>query len=146
MDGPLWRLDRTGNGRYLPASGAATRVTTRPYAPDMAPRLLRLLVPSPDGRRLLARPNGLAGWALPAVPAGPEGWSDEVAASAGRVVGAPVRPVREVVDGAGEVEALDRIPAAGVTWIGLDEAGRLGADAGAVRRWAELGGGRGPQG
>ncbi|MFP5322440.1 MAG: hypothetical protein ACLGIC_11425 [Acidimicrobiia bacterium] len=107
----------------------------------MARRLVRLLVPSPDGRRVLARPNGLAGWALPAVPVDGPPWSDEALAAAARIVGAAVRPVREVVGDAWEVEALDRVPAVGVTWIGLEEAGRLGADAEALRRWAATDGG-----
>jgi len=38
-----------------------------------------------------------------------------------------------------------RIPAAGVTWIGVDEAGRLGADAGILRRWADHGEGSVPR-
>jgi len=112
----------------------------------MAPRLLRLLLPSPDRRRVLARPNGLAGWALPAVPAGSGGWSDDVAGAAGRVLGAAVRPVGEVADGVWEVEATERVPAVGVTWIGVDEAARFGADAAVVRRWAALGEGRAPCG
>jgi len=106
------------------------------YAAPVAPRLVRLVVPSADRRRVLARPNGLAGWTLPVVPAGGDGWSAAVLDAAARVVGAPVRPVRELEPGAWEVEALGRVPAAGTTWIGPEEAGRLGADAGVVRRWA----------
>ncbi|HEX4903242.1 MAG TPA: hypothetical protein VFV42_10570, partial [Acidimicrobiales bacterium] len=71
----------------------------------MASRVLRLLVPSPDGTRVLARPNGLAGWALPVIPAA-DGWTDELEAGAGRVVGAPVRAVRELEPGVWEVEPL----------------------------------------
>jgi hypothetical protein len=106
------------------------------YAPGVARRLVRLVVPSPDGRRVLARPNGLAGWTLPVVAVEGAGWSEVALEAAGRVVGAPVRPVREVVDGAWEVAALDRVPATGVTWIGVDEAGRLGADRDVLVRWA----------
>lgn len=106
----------------------------------MARALLRLVVPAPDRSRVLARPNGLAGWTLPVVPR-PEGatevWSEEVLAAAERVVGAPVRPVREVVAGAWEVEALGRIPRTGTAWIAADEAGRLGADAAVLVRWAD---------
>jgi len=112
----------------------------------MAVRVLRLLVPSADRTRVLARPNGLAGWALPAVPAVAQGWTAEAAAAAARVVGAPVRPVHAVVPGVWEVEVLGRVPAVGVTWIGLDEVARFGADAGAVRRWADGGEVPAPQG
>lgn len=106
----------------------------------MARALLRLLVPAPDRTRVLARPNGLSGWVLPVVPAPPgvePVWSDDVLAAAERAVGAPVRPVREVLPGTWEVEALGRIPRAGTAWIAADEAGRLGADAAALVRWAE---------
>lgn len=106
----------------------------------MARTLLRLVVPTPDRSRVLARPNGLAGWALPVVPA-PDGsepvWSDEVLAAAERVVGAPIQPVCEVVPGAWEVEALGRIPRTGTAWIAPGEAGRLGADAAVLVRWAD---------
>jgi hypothetical protein len=117
----------------------------------VTPRLLHLIVPSPDRRRVLARPSGLAGWALPAVPIGEDlaagdGWSDTLRDAAARVVGSPVRPVREVTAAAWEVEATGRVPAVGVTWVGLDEAGRLGADAEAVRRWAALDEGDAPRG
>jgi len=102
----------------------------------VAAALVRLVVPSPDRRRVLARPNGLAGWALPVVPLGDDGWSPAATDAAARVVGAPVRPVRELEGGAWEVEPLGRVPAVGVAWIGADEAGRLGADAGVLLRWA----------
>ena len=45
---------------------------------------------------------------------------------------------RPVAPAAWEVEALERIPAVGVTWIGVDEAARLGADARVVLGWAAL--------
>ena len=89
---------------------------------------------------MLARPNGLAGWTLPVVPvptAGALEWSDDLLAAVERVVGAPGRPVREVAPGAWEVEALGRIPSTGTTWIGVDEAARLGADAALLIRWAD---------
>lgn len=89
---------------------------------------------------MLARPNGLAGWTLPVVPVPRDGdvdWTDEVLGAAGRIVGAPIRPVREVTPGAWEVEALGRIPRAGAAWIAPDEAGRLGADAAVLVRWAD---------
>ncbi|HEX4901801.1 MAG TPA: hypothetical protein VFV42_03265, partial [Acidimicrobiales bacterium] len=86
-----------------------------------------------------------AGWALPVIPAA-DGWTDELEAGAGRVVGAPVRAVRELEPGVWEVEPLGRVPAVGVTWVGLDEVGRLGVDAPAVRRWAALGEDRSPDG
>jgi hypothetical protein len=98
--------------------------------------VVRLLVPSPDGRRVLARPNGLAGWALPAVPVSDHLWTEEDLAAAARIVGAAVRPVREVVEGTWEVEALGRVPATRITWISPDESPRLGPDAAAVLRWA----------
>lgn len=89
---------------------------------------------------MLARPHGLAGWTLPVVPV-PDGtdgdWSDEVLAAAERAVGAPVRPVREVAPGAWEVEPLGRIPRTGTAWIAPGEAGRLGADAALLVRWAD---------
>ncbi|MDZ7674308.1 MAG: hypothetical protein U5K30_04475 [Acidimicrobiales bacterium] len=98
---------------------------------------LRLVVPSPDGTRLLARPNGLAGWALPtmAVDVPFEGWSDELVARAGRAIGTPVRPLRRVDEDVWAVEPADRIRAAGNTWIGAAEVERLGADADAARAW-----------
>ena len=109
------------------------------YAPVVPRRLLRLLVPTPDRARVLARPNGLAGWTLPVLPA-PEGdevtWDDALLAAAERAVGAAVRPVREVAPGAWEVEATGRVPSTGTTWIAPTEAGRLGADAPLLVRWA----------
>jgi hypothetical protein len=99
-------------------------------------RLVRLVVPSPDRRRVLARPNGLAGWALPVVPLSADGWDEAALASAARVVGAPVQPVRDLGAGGWEVEVQGRVPAAGVTWIAPAEAARLGADADLARRWA----------
>lgn len=105
----------------------------------MPTRLLRLLVPAPDRSRVLARPNGLAGWALPVLPL-PDGddvsWTDELLAAATRVVGAPVRPVREVAPGSWELEPLGRIASTGAAWIAPGEAGRLGADAAILVRWA----------
>ncbi len=89
---------------------------------------------------MLARPNGLAGWALPVVPV-PDGvaveWTEELLAAAARAVGATVRPVAEVSPAAWEVEVQDRVPSTGTTWIGRDEAGRLGADAALLVRWAD---------
>lgn len=117
------------------------------------PRLVRLVVPTPDRRRVLARPNGLAGWTLPVVPV-PDGgrdgpgsvpWTPALAEAAARIVGAPVDPVRPVTDDAWEVAPAGRIPRAGVAWIRPDEAGRLGADARVVVAWAALeAGGGGP--
>ncbi|HEU5084861.1 MAG TPA: hypothetical protein VFU14_16085 [Acidimicrobiales bacterium] len=109
----------------------------------MRRRLVRLVLPSPDRRRVLARPNGLAGWALPAVPVELDGdcapaWTEQVAAAAARVVGAPVHVVRLLGDDAWEVEADARVPSVGTTWIAPDEAGRLGADAAVVESWSAL--------
>lgn len=109
----------------------------------MTRRLVRLVVPAPDRSRVLARPNGLAGWALPVVPvdvadgADPT-WSEVVAAAAARVVGAPVHLVRAVGADAWEVEPEGRVPSVGTTWISPEEAGRLGADARVLERWSAL--------
>jgi hypothetical protein len=108
--------------------------------PLVSRRLLRLLVPTPDRARVLARPNGLAGWTLPTLPVADctaVTWDDELLSAASRVVGAAVRPVREVAPGAWEVEATGRVPATGATWIAPAEAGRLGADAALLVRWAD---------
>lgn len=89
---------------------------------------------------MLARPNGLAGWALPvlAVPAAGEvDWDIDLLAAAERTVGAPVRARREIVPGAWEVEAVGRVPSTGATWIARSEAARLGADAAVLVRWAD---------
>lgn len=109
----------------------------------MSRHVVRLVLPSPDRRRVLARPNGLAGWALPVVPVevdddGVPVWSEPVAAAAARVVGAPVDLVRAVGEGAWEVASEGRVPSVGTTWIAPDEARRLGADAGVVAAWAAL--------
>ena len=100
--------------------------------------VLRLIVPSPDRRRVLARPNGLAGWALPALAVDLPfaGWDDESVARASRLLGGPVGPGEPVGADCWVVEPAGRMPAVGRTWVGLDEVDRLGADAGAVRTWA----------
>lgn len=103
----------------------------------MARRTVRLVVPSPDGRRVLARPNGLAGWTLPtiAVDVPFEEWDDGASSAAARSIGAPVEPIQRLGPLAWALRAQDRIPAAGATWI--DEAGadRLGVDAAVARAW-----------
>jgi hypothetical protein len=112
----------------------------RAYARSVPRRLVRLVVPTPDRSRVLARPNGLAGWTLPVLVLADGDdvtWTEDQLVAAGRAVGATVRPVREVADGAWEVEALGRVSSAGTTWIAPDEAGRLGADATILIRWAE---------
>lgn len=103
----------------------------------VARALLRLVVPSPDGRRVLVRPNGLAGWALPAiaVDADATDWGPADTVAASRLVGAPVRPVRRLLPRTWLVVADGRVPAAGNTWIAVEEAERAGADAAAVRAW-----------
>lgn len=90
---------------------------------------------SPDGRRVLARPNGLAGWALPtmAVDVPFFQWTDDEVGRAARTLGAPVAPVRPLSPDACEIEVLDRVPSAGNTWIGLDEVERFGVDAASAR-------------
>lgn len=87
---------------------------------------------------MLVRPNGLAGWALPAIPVDAEAtaWVEADTAAAARLLGATVVPVRPLGPGVWLVSAEGRVPAAGNTWIGVDEAERAGADAAAVRAWA----------
>lgn len=138
---PLWKMDRGLVTDVISLAGHLPPAPAAPaYAPAVPRRLLRLLVPTPDRSRVLARPNGLAGWTLPVLPV-PDGadvaWDEALLAAAERVVGAPVRPVREVAPGAWEVEATGRVPSTGVTWIGPVEAGRLGADAALLIRWAD---------
>ena len=100
--------------------------------------VLRLVVPSPDGTRVLARPNGLAGWTLPTIPVeGPlTEWDDVTAARAEAILGAPCEPVRPLGSDAWVVTATGRISASGTTWITVADAGRLGGDETIVRRWA----------
>lgn len=107
--------------------------------------VIRLLAGSPDGRRVLARPNGLAGWTLPTVPVELpfEGWNEETVRRASEVLGAPIEPGDRIGPGAWSVTPTGRVPAAGRTWIGLEEADRLGADAAVVRAWART---HGPDG
>ena len=101
--------------------------------------MLRLVVPSPDGRRVLARPNGLAGWTLPvlAVDLPFLAWDEATIARAGRLLGVPVSPGEAIGPSAWTMTAEGRLPAVGRTWIGLDELDRLGADAAIARAWAE---------
>jgi hypothetical protein len=101
--------------------------------------VVRLIVPSPDGRRVLARPNGLAGWQLPSIPCATplESWTPEASQRAAALLGARVEPVSHLRPDAWVVEARGRISPAGNTWIAVGDAARLGADASLVRRWAE---------
>ena len=105
----------------------------------MSRGVVRLVVPGPDDRRVLALPNGLAGWALPAVPVELPfaGWSETTLHAAGLAVGAPVVPGAEVDPTTWSMAPAGRVPAAGRTWIALDELDRLGSDAPVVRRWVE---------
>ena len=100
--------------------------------------MVRLVVPSPDGSRVMARPNGLAGWTLPtmAVDLPFDRWDSEVVERAARVVGAPVAVGTRVSTDTWVVKATGRIPATGRTWIGMGEIDRLGADAQVVREWS----------
>lgn len=105
----------------------------------MARRLLRLVVPSPDRRRVLARPNGLAGWILPVVPVDDAtAWTGDADLAAHRLLGSDTVPVRRLDLRTWELEARGRIPAVGATWIAPDEAARVGADADAVTTWARV--------
>lgn len=106
----------------------------------MARRVLRLVVPSPDRSRVLARPNGLAGWTLPVIAVPDDDdvtWTEDLVAAAGCAVGAAVQPVRPVGTDAWELQARGRIPSTGVTWIAPEEAGRLGSHAAVLIRWAD---------
>jgi hypothetical protein len=93
-------------------------------------------VPSPDGRRVLARPNGLAGWALPqvAVDLPFAGWDDATTDAASRLLGVAVEPDAPLGEGAWTV-TVERVGAAGNTWIGEHEIDRLGTDAAIARAW-----------
>lgn len=99
--------------------------------------VIRLLVPSPDRRRVLARPNGLAGWTLPtvAVEVPFDGWDAKSLARVADVLGTPVTPGPRLGPTAWVVEPSGRVPTAGNTWIASDDVGRLGADANLVRDW-----------
>lgn len=103
--------------------------------------MVRLIVGTPDGQRVLAHPNGLAGWALPALAVDEpfDDWDDDRSVAAARVVGAPVEGGAEVVPGYWEVRVTGRVPAIGRTWVAIEDASRLGADAPAVRTWAATG-------
>lgn len=104
--------------------------------------MIKLVVATPDGRRVLARPNGLAGWTLPtiAVTLPLTSWGPEAAASARALLGSPVEPIAPLGDDAWVVAATGRIATAGNTWIAVDEATRLGADAALLRRWSATAG------
>lgn len=98
--------------------------------------LLRLVVASPDGTRVLGRPNGLAGWALPAIPVALPftNWGADESERAAATLGTSVVPLERVAAAAWAVRA-ERIGAAGNTWIGEDEVDRLGNDAAVARAW-----------
>lgn len=106
--------------------------------PGTSRGVIRLVVVSPDGRRVLARPNGLAGWLLPTIPVTLpfEAWTAEATERAQALLGVDVEPARRLAPDAWEVTTAGRLPAAGNTWIGAEDAGRLGADEPAVQAWA----------
>ncbi len=101
--------------------------------------MVRLVVVSPDGQRVLARPNGLAGWILPTIPVTVpfDTWTPDATRRARALLGVEVEPVRSLGADAWEVTTSGRLTAAGNTWIGAGEAGRLGADEATVRQWSE---------
>lgn len=96
---------------------------------------LRLVVLHPSGARVLARPNGLAGWALPALAVDLpfSGWDEATISRAGTLVGGTVDPVAPIGDQGWLLRPTDRVGSAGSTWIGRDELDRLGTDASVVR-------------
>ena len=98
--------------------------------------MVKLVVASPDGARVLARPNGLAGWILPTIAATVPltTWGPQAAAGARAILGTEVEPIRPLGDDAWLVTPSGRIGAAGNTWIGIDEAARFGADEAVVLR------------
>lgn len=106
-------------------------------------RTAPLLVASPDRRRVLARPNGLAGWALPRIAVDHERGDDDPdqrdeAVAARAAAQLRVRPSTVTPFGdAFAVEVDGRIPAAGIDWIGRDDVARLGADAALAAAWLE---------
>lgn len=108
--------------------------------------MIKLVVASPDGRRVLARPNGLAGWTLPtiAVTLPLTSWGPEAAERARAILGTAVEAIGPLGEDAWVVAATGRIAAAGNTWIAVDEAARLGADAALLRRWSAAAGPGGP--
>lgn len=100
--------------------------------------VIRLVVVSPDGGRVLARPNGLAGWLLPTIPVALpfESWSPDATERTRALLGVDVEPVRRVTPDTWEVATTGRLSAAGNTWISAADVGRLGADEVAVRSWS----------
>lgn len=103
--------------------------------------LIRLVVASPDGTRVLARPSGLALWRLPAIAAAgaresASDWTEADLARAESIVGGPVSPRARVDIDVWQFEATGRVIAGGRTWIPVTDADRFGSDALAVRRWA----------
>lgn len=110
--------------------------------PTTARRLVRLIVASPDRTRVLARPAGLAGWRLPTVAVDGErrdddDWTADEVLRAGAAAGGPIEPHAPVAADGWEFRPAGRLRSVGSTWIGVAEAGRLGADAALVRAWAE---------
>ncbi|MDE0804472.1 MAG: hypothetical protein OSA99_14260 [Acidimicrobiales bacterium] len=101
------------------------------------PRLIRLVVPSHDESRVLARPNGLSGWTLPrcGVRASPDGWTEALVAACEAVLGTTAELDRRLDDATWVVRPSGRMALMGTAWIAANETGRLGVDAGVVRAW-----------
>ncbi len=98
---------------------------------------VRLVVASPEHRRVLARPNGLAGWMLPRISThgALDEWTSGAADAALAVLGTTVEPLERLAPDVWAVQPSGRLTAAGTTWIGEHDVARLGADADIVRSW-----------
>ena len=108
----------------------------------MAPlaRIRLLVVNAHAPGRVLARPNGLAGLALPAAARDRSvdaAWTEADAARAASVLGADVTAARHLGGDLWTVTVAGRVPRVGNQWVGVEELGRLGVDAAAVRAVAD---------
>lgn len=101
---------------------------------------IRLVVPSPEvPGRLLARPNGVSGWALPSLArlgAADAPWDDDATRRVATVLGVDADEIagaRHLGQDLWAITVTGRLPRVGNDWIGSDEVTRLGADAATVR-------------